>query len=250
LKIDLLTVFPEVFDSFLNTSIIGRARANGIIDIQAHDIRPYSLNKHKNTDDYPFGGGAGMLMMAQPIADAFKAITPADFNGLRIFLGPHGKTLDQRLVEELSKQEHMIILCGHYEGVDQRALDHYIDMEISIGDYILTGGETAAMVLIDSVSRLVPGVLGSTESAEDESFCAAGLLEYPQYTRPRVFEDEEVPEVLLNGDHKKIAEWRRKQALLVTARKRPDLLEKALISEKEQRWINSILKADETSAEN
>ena len=229
MKIELLTIFPEIFDSFLNTSIIGRARANGLMDIHATDIRPYSQNKHKNTDDYPFGGGAGMLMMAQPIADAIKDVTKPPFHGKRIFMGPRGKTLNQELAQELARESELVILCGHYEGVDQRVLDHYIDMEISIGDYILTGGETAAMVLIDCVSRFIPGVLGSAESAGDESFSASGLLEYPQYTRPRVFEGEEVPEVLLNGDHKKINQWRREQALLATARLRPDLLDKAPI---------------------
>lgn len=241
MKIELLTIFPEMFDSFLNTSIIGRARAAGLIDIHATDIRPFSLNKHKNTDDYPFGGGAGMLMMAQPTADAIKSVTQPPFQGKRIFLGPRGKTLDQRLVEELAQEEELVILCGHYEGVDQRVLDKYIDMEVSIGDYILTGGETAAMVLIDSVSRLVPGVLGSEESAGDESFSSAGLLEYPQYTRPRVFEDMEVPEVLLNGDHKKIAQWRREQALLITAQRRPDMLATAEMTAKEKLWLQTKL---------
>ena len=241
MKIELLTIFPEIFDSFLNTSIIGRARENGLLSIHATDIRPFSASKHKNTDDYPFGGGAGMLMMAQPIADAMKAVTQPPFHGKRIFLGPKGHTLTQELAQELAREDELIILCGHYEGVDQRALDHYIDMEISIGDYILTGGETAAMVLIDCVSRLIPGVLGSEESAEDESFSAAGLLEYPQYTRPRVFEGDEVPEVLLNGDHKKIAQWRREQALLATARLRPDLLEKAQITDAEKQWIKEQL---------
>ena len=237
MKIELLTIFPEVFDSFLNTSIIGRARANGLLDIHATDIRPFSASKHKNTDDYPFGGGAGMLMMPQPIADAMKAVTQPPFHGKRIFLGPKGKRLNQSLAQELAKEEALVILCGHYEGVDQRVLDTYIDMEISIGDYILTGGETAAMVLIDCVSRLIPGVLGSEESAEDESFSSAGLLEYPQYTRPRVFEGMEVPEVLLNGDHKKINQWRREQSLLQTAMQRPDLLSSAEITEKEREWI-------------
>lgn len=238
MKIELLTIFPEVFDSFLNTSIIGRARANGLLDIHATDIRPFSASKHKNTDDYPFGGGAGMLMMAQPIADAMKTVTQPPFAGKRIFLGPKGKKLTQELAQDLAREQELVILCGHYEGVDQRALDHYIDLEISIGDYILTGGETAAMVLIDCVSRLIPGVLGSEESAGDESFSASGLLEYPQYTRPRVFEGVEVPEVLLNGDHKKINQWRREQALLETARLRPDLLEKANITPKERAWLD------------
>lgn len=237
MKIELLTIFPEIFDSFLNVSIIGRAREAGLLDIHATNIRDYSANKHKNTDDYPFGGGAGMLMMAQPIADAMRAVTQPPFNGKRIFVGPRGKRLDQRLAEELSREQHLVILCGHYEGIDQRVLDKYIDMEISIGDYILTGGETAAMVLIDSISRLVPGVLGSAESAGDESFSQAGLLEYPQYTRPRVFEGMEVPAVLLNGDHKKINQWRREQSLLTTARNRPDLLLTAALTPEEKLWL-------------
>ena len=243
MKIELLTIFPEMFDSFLNASIIGRAREAGLLDIHATDIRPYSQNKHKNTDDYPFGGGAGMLMLAQPIADAMKAVTRPPFQGKRIYMSPRGVPLTQSLAQQLSQEERLVILCGHYEGVDQRVLDKYIDMEISVGDYVLTGGETAAMVLIDCVSRLVPGVLGSTESAGDESFSNDGLLEYPQYTRPRVFEDMEVPEVLLNGDHKKISQWRREQALLATARMRPDLLDKANITPAERRWLSEQLSA-------
>ena len=243
MKIELLTIFPEMFDSFLNASIIGRAREAGLLDIHATDIRPYSQNKHKNTDDYPFGGGAGMLMLAQPIADAMKAVTRPPFQGKRIYMSPRGVPLTQALAQQLSQEERLVILCGHYEGVDQRVLDKYIDMEISVGDYVLTGGETAAMVLIDCVSRLVPGVLGSAESAEDESFSNDGLLEYPQYTRPRVFEDMEVPEVLLNGDHKKISQWRREQALLATARMRPDLLAAASITPAERRWLSEQLSA-------
>ena len=243
MKIELLTIFPEMFDSFLNASIIGRAREAGLLDIHATDIRPYSQSKHKNTDDYPFGGGAGMLMLAQPIADAMKAVTRPPFQGKRIYMSPRGVPLTQALAQQLSQEERLVILCGHYEGVDQRVLDKYIDMEISVGDYVLTGGETAAMVLIDCVSRLVPGVLGSAESAGDESFSNDGLLEYPQYTRPRVFEDMEVPEVLLNGDHKKISQWRREQALLATARMRPDLLAVASITSAERRWLSEQLSA-------
>ena len=243
MKIELLTIFPEMFDSFLNASIIGRAREAGLLDIHATDIRPYSQNKHKNTDDYPFGGGAGMLMLAQPIADAMKAVTRPPFQGKRIYMSPRGVPLTQALAQQLSQEERLVILCGHYEGVDQRVLDKYIYMEISVGDYVLTGGETAAMVLIDCVSRLVPGVLGSAESAGDESFSNDGLLEYPQYTRPRVFEDMEVPEVLLNGDHKKISQWRREQALLATARMRPDLLAAASITPAERRWLSEQLSA-------
>lgn len=243
MKIELLTIFPEMFESFLSASIIGRAREAGLLDIHATDIRPYSQNKHKNTDDYPFGGGAGMLMLAQPIADAMKAVRRPPFQGKRIYMSPRGVPLTQALAQQLSQEEQLVILCGHYEGVDQRVLDKYIDMEISVGDYVLTGGETAAMVLIDCVSRLVPGVLGSAESAGDESFSNDGLLEYPQYTRPRVFEDMEVPEVLLNGDHKKISQWRREQALLATARMRPDLLDKANITPAERRWLSEQLSA-------
>lgn len=243
MKIELLTIFPEMFESFLSASIIGRAREAGLLDIHATDIRPYSQNKHKNTDDYPFGGGAGMLMLAQPIADAMKAVTRPPFQGKRIYMSPRGVPLTQALAQQLSQEERLVILCGHYEGVDQRVLDKYIDMEISVGDYVLTGGETAAMVLIDCVSRLVPGVLGSTESAGDESFSNDGLLEYPQYTRPRVFEDMEVPEVLLNGDHKNISQWRREQALLATARMRPDLLAAASITPGERRWLSEQLSA-------
>lgn len=243
MKIELLTIFPEMFESFLSASIIGRAREAGLLDIHATDIRPYSQNKHKNTDDYPFGGGAGMLMLAQPIADAMKAVTRPPFQGKRIYMSPRGMPLTQALAQQLSQEEQLVILCGHYEGVDQRVLDKYIDMEISVGDYVLTGGETAAMVLIDCVSRLVPGVLGSAESAGDESFSNDGLLEYPQYTRPRVFEDMEVPEVLLNGDHKKISQWRRDQALLATARMRPDLLAAASITPAERRWLSEQLSA-------
>ncbi len=256
LTVDILTIFPEMFESVLNASILGRAREDGIVEMDAVDIRPYSSSKHKNTDDYPFGGGAGMLMMAQPIADCMKAVcekrgVPCRDNTAqnenpspvrRIYLSPRGVPLTQELARELSREEHLILLCGHYEGVDQRVLDKYIDLEISIGDYVLTGGELGAMVLADCVARLIPGVLGSEESPEDESFSNAGLLEYPQYTRPRVFEGMEAPEVLLNGDHAKIAAWRREQAVIATARRRPDLLQKAGLTEKEKRLADQYLK--------
>lgn len=338
MTIDILTVFPEMFESVLNASILGRARAQGLITIEATDIRPFSASKHKNTDDYPFGGGAGMLMMAQPIADCIKAVcakrnvpcrmndivnetakeecepksvsphaleaqdidTPqsiqqgighdmpesvqqgfqsadrvsdqpeddhpdltCDNNGnahsievlssavsssvksrnndpsskpsvKRIYLSPRGVPFTQQLAQDLAREDHLILLCGHYEGVDQRVLDRYIDMEISLGDYVLTGGELGAMIISDCVARLIPGVLGSEESPLDESFSDAGLLEYPQYTRPREFEGMAVPEVLLNGDHAKIAAWRREQAIRVTAQRRPDLLKTAKLTGKEK----------------
>lgn len=233
MKIAILSLFPEMFQSFLGTSIIGRARQEGLLDIRPVDIRPYSDKKHKNTDDYPFGGGAGMVMMAQPIVDCVRDVRAQGFSGPCVYLSPRGKPLNQRKVQELSAQDGLILLCGHYEGVDQRAIDLVVDEEISLGDFVLTGGELAAMALTDAVARYVPGVLGSDESTGEESF-TDGLLEYPQYTRPRVYEGLEVPEVLLNGDHAKIRAWRREQSLLATLRARPDLFEKADMTEKER----------------
>ena len=239
MKITILTIFPEMFESVLNSSILGRAREQGLIEVECVDIRPFSDRKHKNTDDYPFGGGAGMVMLAQPIMDAMKHVTGENFTGRRIYMGPRGTTLTTAKARELAKEEHLVLLCGHYEGVDQRALDACIDEEISIGDYILTGGELAAMVLTDAVSRFIPGVLGSGESAEEESF-SDGLLEYPQYTRPRELNGMEVPEVLLSGDHAKIKAWRRQESLRATKKFRPDLLEKADLTPKEQKLLEEL----------
>jgi len=239
LKIKILTIFPEMFESVLNTSILGRAREQGLIEVECIDIRPFSDRKHKNTDDYPFGGGAGMVMLAQPIMDAMKAAMGEDFHGKRIYMGPRGTTLTTAKARELAAEEELILLCGHYEGVDQRALDACIDEEISIGDYILTGGELAAMVLMDCVARFIPGVLGSAESPEEESF-SDGLLEYPQYTRPRELNGMEVPEVLLSGDHARIKAWRRQESLRATKKFRPDLLEKAQLTDKEKRMLEEM----------
>ena len=239
MKITILTIFPEMFESVLNSSILGRAREQGLIDVQCVDIRPFSDRKHKNTDDYPFGGGAGMVMLAQPIMDAMAHVTGENFCGRRIYLGPRGTTLTTAKARELAREEELVLLCGHYEGVDQRALDACIDEEISIGDYILTGGELAAMVLTDCVARFIPGVLGSAESPEEESF-SDGLLEYPQYTRPRELRGMEVPEVLLSGDHARIRAWRRQESLRATKRFRPDLLEKADLTEKEKRLLEEL----------
>lgn len=239
MKIKILTIFPEMFESVLNASILGRAREQGLLDVTCVDIRPFSDRKHKNTDDYPFGGGAGMVMMAQPILAAMQSVTGEDFHGRRIFLGPRGSKLSTAKARELAKEDELALLCGHYEGVDQRALDLCIDEEISIGDYILTGGELAAMVLVDCVSRFIPGVLGSSESPEEESF-SDGLLEYPQYTRPREIAGLEVPEVLLNGDHAKIRAWRRQESLRATLRFRPDLLESAPLTDKERRMLEEM----------
>lgn len=221
MKITILTIFPEMFESVLNSSILGRARAQGILDIRCVDIRPFSDRKHKNTDDYPFGGGAGMVMLAQPIVDAIRDVQ-GNRKVRRIYLSPRGETLTQKKAEQLAKEDELILLCGHYEGVDQRALDLCIDEELSIGDYILTGGELGAMVLVDCVARLVPGVLGCEESAQTESF-SSGLLEYPQYTRPREFEGLTVPEPLLGGNHAHIVDWQISESLYITLRRRPEM---------------------------
>lgn len=240
-RVNILTIFPEMFSGYFSSSILGRAQDQGLIEIRMTDIRPFSSSKHHNTDDYPFGGGAGMVMMAQPVIDAMKSVAAEYPSAKRIYLGPRGKKLTSSLARSLSKEKELILLCGHYEGVDQRALDTCIDEEISIGDYILTGGEPAAMVLVDSVSRFIPGVLGSSESPEEESF-SDGLLEYPQYTRPRLLNGMEVPDVLLNGDHAKIRTWRRRESLKATLLSRPDLLENAVLDEDDRRLLEDIRK--------
>ena len=230
-----------MFESVFSASILGRAVQQGLLEIRLTDIRPFSASKHHNTDDYPFGGGAGMVMMAQPIMDAMEAARAAMPSARRIYLGPRGKRLTTALARELAQEEALILLCGHYEGVDQRALDTCVDEEISIGDYILTGGETAAIVLVDCISRFIPGVLGSADSPEEESF-SEGLLEYPQYTRPRELNGLAVPDVLLNGDHAKIREWRRRQSLALTLKLRPDLLENAELTRRDLAMLEEIRK--------
>lgn len=223
MKIDILTLFPEMFAP-LKSSIIGKAAEKGILDIAITDIRSYSADKHHKCDDTPFGGGAGMVMMPQPIFDAVQAVDPKH-ESMRIYMSPKGKTLDMPTVKSLaSVGKNLLLLCGHYEGVDQRVLDLCFDGEISIGNYVLTGGELPAMVLVDSVARYVDGVLGSDESVNEETF-SDGLLEYPQYTRPQIFEGLSVPEVLLSGHHANINKWRKEQSLELTKKLRPDLLE-------------------------
>lgn len=241
MKITILTIFPEMFESVLNSSILGRARAQGILDIRCVDIRPFSDRKHKNTDDYPFGGGAGMVMLAQPIVDAIRDVQGGR-KVKRIYLSPRGETLTQKKAEQLAKEDELILLCGHYEGVDQRALDLCIDEEISIGDYVLTGGELGAMVLVDCVARLVPGVLGCEESAQTESF-SSGLLEYPQYTRPRAFEGLTVPEPLLNGNHAHIVDWQLSESLYITLRRRPEMAKAYLDGRKFTRHQQKVVDA-------
>ena len=220
MKITILTLFPEMFTA-LEASILGRAQREKKLEIEVVDIRAYTEDKHLKCDDYPFGGGAGMVMMAQPVGSAIEAVDP-EHRARRIYLSPKGKTLRQELVYSLAEAEHLVLLCGHYEGVDQRALDLFIDEEISIGDYVLTGGELPAMVLADCVARYVDGVL-SPESLVDESF-SEGLLEYPQYTRPVEYRGLTVPEVLRSGNHAEIDKWRRERSLEITKKNRPDLL--------------------------
>lgn len=225
---DVLTLFPESIDSFLSESIIGRAREKGILTIRTHNIRDFSKDKHKKTDDYPYGGGSGMVMTPQPIYDAWKHVTDnLPYKPLTIYMSPQGKVLTQDIAKRLSREKHIVILCGHYEGVDERVLEEIVDEEISIGDYVLTGGELPAMVLIDCVSRMVEGVLSSEDAYSDESHYD-GLLEYPQYTRPPVFLSKKVPDVLLSGHHVNIQKWRFEQKLERTRQKRPDLYEKYL----------------------
>ena len=219
MKFDVLTLFPEMFEP-LNSSIIGRAKEKELIDINLINIRDFSKNKHKKVDDTPYGGGAGMIMKPDVVYDTYKSVQ--DKKAKVIYMSPQGKKLTQKKVEELAKEEHIIILCGHYEGIDQRVIDKIVDEEISIGDYVLTGGELPAMVLIDAVSRYADGVI-TKESTNEESF-ANGMLEYPQYTRPEVFEGIRVPEVLLSGHHENIEKWRKEKAIEVTAKKRPDLI--------------------------
>lgn len=214
----------------LNTSILKRASDSGVISFDAINIRDYSLDKHKKVDDYPYGGGAGMLMQAQPVFDAYEDIVKSikcDKKVRVLYMTPQGKTFNQKMAEEFAKEDDLIFLCGHYEGIDERVIEEIVTDEVSLGDFVLTGGELPAMVMIDCIARLIPGVLGSDESAEDESF-SSGLLEYPQYTRPEVWHDKKVPEVLLSGDHKKVEIWRTKEALERTEKKRPDMYEKVI----------------------
>ena len=241
MKIKVFTTFPEMIRPIVSQSILGRAVENGLLAVEAIDIREYAENKHRNTDDYPFGGGAGMVMMAQPIFSCLEDVDP-DHEALRIAMAPRGKTLSVPVARELAAKDRLLFLCGHYEGIDERAMEQ-MDMELSIGDYVLTGGELPAMVIIDCVSRFIPGVLGSAESAEDESF-SDGLLEYPQYTRPAVFRDMAVPEVLLNGNHALIAKWRRERSIEATYKTRPELIDEKKLGKKEKIFLQSLKSQD------
>ena len=230
----ILTLFPDMVMQGLSTSIIGRAKDRGLLSIEAVNIRDYTLERHKKVDDYPYGGGAGMLMQAQPVYDAWKSVVDRiGYKPRTVYLTPQGQTFNQKIAEELAQEEDLVFLCGHYEGIDERALELIVTDYLSVGDYVLTGGELPAMVMIDCISRLVPGVLGNGDSAEVESFYD-NLLEYPQYSRPEEWMGKKVPSILLSGDHKKVDEWRREQAILRTIERRPDLLKKAELTKKEQ----------------
>lgn len=233
---DVLTLFPKQIEEGINHSIIKRAMDNSLIEISAIDIREYSKDKHRRVDDYPFGGGPGMVMTPQPIFDCIENIKEKSPSSKVIYMSPQGKTLNQKLAIELSRETHLILLCGHYEGIDQRVIDSQVDMEVSIGDYVLTGGELAALVLIDCVSRLLPGVLGQEQSFCEESFYQ-NRLEFPQYTRPRLFNGVEVPDILLSGNHEKIRQWRVEQSLINTYNKRPDLLQEHPLNDEEKKII-------------
>ncbi|MBQ3047392.1 MAG: tRNA (guanosine(37)-N1)-methyltransferase TrmD [Clostridia bacterium] len=221
MKIDILTLFPEMFEA-LNHSILARAQKNNLIEIKCINIRDFSLDNNKRCDDYSYGGGAGMVMTPQPLYDAIMSVKKE--NSHVVYLSPKGATLSQKKVENLSKNyDHLILLCGHYEGIDERIIELCVDEEISIGDYVLTGGELPAMVLVDAVARYIPNVLGNSETTSEESF-SSNLLEYPQYTRPSLFMGKSVPEVLLNGNHQEIAKWRREKSIEITQKRRPDLI--------------------------
>lgn len=233
----VLTLFPEMIEQGLNTSILGRAREKNLITLQTTNIRDFSTNKHLKVDDYPYGGGAGMVMQAEPVYKAYEHVKEqvGSEKPLRvIYLTPQGKVFTQAVAEELAKEENLVFLCGHYEGIDERVLDRIVTDHVSIGDYVLTGGELPSMVMMDAISRLVPGVLNNDVSAEIESF-HDNLLEYPQYTRPEEFMGEKVPEVLLSGHHGNIDKWRREQSVIRTAQRRPDLLKGANLTDKEKR---------------
>ena len=237
MKFDVLTLFPEMFEP-LNTSIIGRAVKEKLIEINLTNIRDFSKDKHKKVDDTPYGGGSGMVMKPDVVYEAYKSVK--DDNAKVIYMSPQGKVLNQNKVIELSKEKHLIILCGHYEGIDQRVIDKIVDEEISIGNYVLTGGELPAMVLIDSVSRYIDGVLNE-DSTTEESF-SQGILEYPQYTRPEIFEEIKVPEILQSGHHENINKWRKKQALKNTYYKRPELLKNVDLSEEDKKYLEELSK--------
>ena len=237
MKFNVLTLFPDMLRSVLGESIIGRAEEKGIIELNIVNIRDFSKDKHKKTDDTPFSGGGGMLMTPQPIYDAYMSIADGRKEKPHtIYMSPKGKVFDQEKAKELSEMDEIVLLCGHYEGVDQRVIDMIVDEEISIGDFVLTGGEIPAMAVVDAVSRMLPGVLANEKSYGDESHFD-GLLEYPQYTHPQEFMGRKIPEILISGHHKNIEKWKREQSLIITKQNRPDMLKKADLSEADKRFL-------------
>jgi len=240
MRVDILTIFPEIFESgYLKAGILGKAIEKGLITVGIVNIREFADDPHHSTDDRPYGGGEGMVMKPEPIVKAVESLGKAEGNEARILLSPQGERFDQRLAWEFSRYDRLILICGRYEGVDERVKELCVDREVSIGDYVLSGGEVAALVVIDAVARLIPGVLGNYDSVMEDSF-KDGLLEYPHYTRPREFRGKTVPDVLLCGDHKKIRDWRRKEALRRTALRRPDLLDKAKLREEDRRMLQEL----------
>ena len=236
MKINIMTLFPQMCESVLSESIIGRARENGYISTECINIRDYTNDKHNRVDDAPYGGGMGMLMQTQPICDCYKSICEKQGKTHLIYLSPCGSVLTQQKVKELAGFDNITLLCGHYEGIDQRVIDSIVDEQISIGDYVLTGGELPALVLTDAIARMIPGVLPNDEAKELESHYD-GLLEYPQYTRPYDFNGDKVPDILISGHHENIDKWRREQSLLMTARLRPDMLKKAELSKNDKEFL-------------
>lgn len=243
MKVDILSIFPEMFTGVFGNSILKKAIEKEIVDIAVTDFRQYADGKHHVVDDYPYGGGAGMLLKAQPIFDAVAAVRSEETRPRVILMDPAGKPFNQKLAEELATEKQLIFICGHYEGYDERIRTELVTDEISIGDYILTGGELAAMTMVDSIVRLLPGALGNSDSAASDSF-STGLLEHPHYTRPADFRGLKVPEVLLNGNHAKIEEWRQKESLRRTWERRPDLLEQLELSDQQKKWLASWIKPD------
>lgn len=245
MKFDVLTLFPQMINSVMNESIIGRAVQSELVEINAVDIRDFSKDKHRKVDDYPYGGGNGLIMAVQPIYDAYRSLTEnLDYKPKVIYMSPQGRTFTQDTARRLSNEKHIILLCGHYEGVDERVLEEIVDEELSIGDYVVTGGELPAMVVIDCISRLIPGVLATEESYSDESHYN-GLLEYPQYTRPAEILGRCVPEILLSGHHANITRWRRKQSLKRTYRKRPDMLRDRVLDKTDSALLKEALDDDQ-----
>lgn len=245
MKFHVLTLFPEMIEQGLNTSILGKAMENGFVSLDAINIRDYTASKHKKVDDYPYGGGAGMVMQAQPIYDAWKSVVEnVGYQPRCVYLTPQGRTFNQDMAKDFAKEQDLIFLCGHYEGVDERVLEEIVTDFVSIGDYVLTGGELPAMVMVDAISRMVPGVLTNAESGTGETF-EGSLLEYPQYSRPVEWNGKRVPEVLLSGDHRKVEAWRHAQSVLRTLENRPDLLDDAELSLADVKQILSLLKDEE-----